>query len=64
MPNSQFKTGFFSQFSDAQIKNQYAENAKGLKTMHEKAKATGKKVNNFTADQLKVLSVKFENLAK
>lgn len=35
------------------IKEQYLANANGLQKMYEKAIKTGKKVNGYTADQLK-----------
>lgn len=43
------------------IKQQYAENTKGLKKMLDKAKISGKKVNGYSADQLQVLVTEFEN---
>ena len=47
-----------------QLNNQYAANAKTLEGMRKKAEATGKKVNNYTADQLVILEGKFKELAK
>ena len=39
--------------SEDRIRQQYADNAAVLKTMYEKAVRTGKKVNGYTAAQLK-----------
>lgn len=45
------------------IKNQYRENLKGLKQMYAKAILTGKKVNNYTEQQLSEMVARFEKLA-
>ncbi len=41
------------------IKNQYLANAKTFEQMYNKAIATGKKVNNYTAEQLEQLTAEF-----
>lgn len=46
-----------------QINNQFKANAEGLKRMEHKAISTGKKVNNFTAEQLTQYRKKYELLA-
>ena len=50
--------------SHEQITRQYGANAQQLHQMHEKAVQTGKKVNGYTAGQLKVLADRFDDLAK
>jgi hypothetical protein len=55
--------GFFSQFSEAQMKSQYRANYETLKWMLEKAIRTGKKVNNYTEDQLRANVAKYAVLA-
>lgn len=45
--------------SEERIKQQYAENAKGLQNMLHKAVSTGKKVNGYTAEQLAELHSEF-----
>jgi hypothetical protein len=55
---------FFRQFSVSQLAAQYAKNAAGLRTMHAKAVDTGKKVNNYTADQLSEMADRYEALAR
>lgn len=54
---------FFSQFTTEQLKAQYRKNLEGLKKMLEKAKATGKKVNGYTEQQLSEIVSQFESLA-
>ena len=46
------------------IKDQYLANAKGLQQMLDKAVKTGKKVNNYTKEQLKEMVAKYNDLAK
>jgi hypothetical protein len=46
---------FFAQFSEDQIRKQIEGNLKGVESMLEKAKRTGKKVNGFTAEQIEVM---------
>jgi len=41
------------------IKEQYLSNAQGLEKMYNKAVATGKKVNGYTADQLDKMAADF-----
>lgn len=41
------------------IKEQYLDNAKTFEKMYNKAIATGKKVNNYTAEQLEQLTAEF-----
>lgn len=41
------------------IRRQYAKNAAGLRRMHAKAVASGKKVNGYTADQLADMSADY-----
>jgi hypothetical protein len=55
---------FFSQFSEEQMKNQYRANLVGLKKMLAKAEQTDKKVNGYTIDQLRVIVIKYTELAK
>ena len=45
------------------IKAQYAANAQGLEKMYNKAVETGKKVNGYTADQLKEKVEEYKKLA-
>lgn len=45
------------------IKAQYLANAQGMERMYNKAVETSKKVNGFTADQLKAKIEEFKNLA-
>lgn len=45
------------------LKQQYADNAKGMERMYNKAVETGKKVGGFTADQLKEKIEQFKNMA-
>ncbi len=47
-----------------QLKKQYFNNALQLEKMYKKAIATGKKVNGFTADQLKAYCTEYYNKAK
>lgn len=47
-----------------QLRSQYLANAKQLKEMHDKAVRTGKKVNKFSADQLKHLYEQAEKNAR
>lgn len=47
-----------------QLKKQYFNNAVQLEKMYKKAIETGKKVNGFTAEQLKTSYVEFYNKAK
>jgi hypothetical protein len=54
----------FSNVSPEMIKKQYAENAKQLKAMYDKAIATGKKVNGFSAPQLEKLYKQAEKNSK
>lgn len=53
----------FFNISLKRISEQYADNAKGIETMLLKAIKTGKKVNGYTAEQLKELLKKFQFLA-
>ena len=46
------------------LNEQYAENAKTFERMYEKAIKTGKKVNGYTAVQLKQMVEKYKGLAK
>lgn len=46
------------------LNNQYLANAMQLEEMYNKAVLTGKKVNNYTADQLEELTGKFYQLAQ
>jgi hypothetical protein len=55
--------GFFDQFTPEQMRAQYAKNANGLRFLLAKAERTGKKVNGYTADQLRAHIEKFERLA-
>ena len=41
------------------IKEKYLDNAKTFEKMYNKAIATGKKVNNYTAEQLEQLTAEF-----
>ncbi len=41
------------------IKDQYLANAKVLEGMHKKAVSTGKKVNNYTANQLETFTTEY-----
>lgn len=50
--------------SEENIKKQYAANAAGLKRMYDKAINTGKKVNGFTAEELKEHFLLYEKLSK
>ncbi len=45
------------------IKAQYLANAQGMERMYNKAIETGKKVNGYTAEQLKVKVEEFKALA-
>jgi len=45
------------------LKQQYADNAKGMERMYNKAVTTGKKVGGFTAEQLKEKIEQFKALA-
>lgn len=47
-----------------QLQTQYKANAEILATMRNKAIRTGKKVGNYTADQLTVRAAKYKELAK
>lgn len=47
-----------------QIRRQHARNAEGLRQMIEKAERTGKKVNNYTAQQLKEMEERARLLSK
>lgn len=47
-----------------QLNSQYADNAKVLKGMQAKAVKSGKKVNGYTADQLKEAANTYDNLSK
>lgn len=49
--------------TEEQLNNQYAENAKGLSQMRDKAIRTGKKVNNYTGKQLTAITTKYVELA-
>ncbi len=46
-----------------QLNNQYLRNAQVFEKMYEKAVATSKKVNGYTADQLDQLTGKYYQLA-
>jgi hypothetical protein len=46
------------------LNQQYAANAATFKTMYDKAVKTGKKVNGYTADQLKKLYDQYTQLSK
>lgn len=50
--------------SISQLKTQYARNAAQLRAMQAKAESTGKKVGNYTAQQLADRAYRFEQLAK
>ena len=54
---------YFDQFSQEQIKRQYAQNAKGLEIMVERSKKTGK-YNGYTTDQLDIKVIEYKNKAK
>lgn len=54
---------FFSQFTPDQLRTQYAKNAAGLRFMLARAERTGRKVNGFTASQLRDRVATFERLA-
>lgn len=41
------------------IKEQYLANAQGLEKMYNKAITTGKKVNGYTAEQLKSMTAQY-----
>lgn len=41
------------------IKEQYLANAQGLEKMYNKAIATGKKVNGYTAEQLEAITAEY-----
>jgi hypothetical protein len=45
------------------IRRQYAKNAIGLQKLHAKAVQSGKKVNGYTAEQLRVLVADYEHLS-
>ena len=45
------------------LKIQYKANAEGLERMYNKAVSTGKKVNGYTADQLKIKVEQYKTLA-
>lgn len=47
----------------AQLKKQYARNAVQLRKMWHKAVTSGKKVNGYTAAQLRARAAEFEKLA-
>lgn len=54
---------WFDQFSPEQLRRQYAKNVVGLKAMLARAERTGRKVNGFTADQLRDRVREFERRA-
>ena len=56
--------GFFNQFTPEQIRAQYARCIPGLMAMLAKAERTGKKVNGYTADQLKMHISDFRRKAR
>lgn len=58
------QTASFFGVSVERIKQQYAENAKQLEQMYNKAVATGKKVNGFTAEYLKAKVTEYKHKAK
>lgn len=58
------KTGFFSQFTDEQMKAQYRANLVSLQQMYDRAKKTGKKVNGFTVDALALLVDRYKKLSE
>lgn len=47
-----------------QLNAQYAANARTLEGMHKKAKRTGKKVNDYTEQQLKAHTERYNRMAK
>lgn len=61
--NQQQTANFFG-VSVENLKRQYAENAKVMETMYTKAVQTGKKVNGYTADQLKNMVADYKQRAK
>lgn len=54
---------YFDQFSQEQIKNQYTENAKGLKVMVARSQKTGT-YNGYTTHQLEQKVVEYQSKAK
>jgi len=56
--------GFFDQFTPEQMQRQYAKNAEGLRRLLARAESTGKKVNGFTAAQLRDRVEVFEAKAR
>lgn len=50
--------------TEQQLQNQYKHNADTLTAMRDKASKTGKKVGNYTAEQLTERAAKYSELSK
>lgn len=62
--NGQYIAPFFNSFTDEQIKKQYAENAKVLYSLRDKAIKKGKKINGYSIAQLDTLAKQYEAVSK
>lgn len=54
---------FFRAFPKARLEEQYAKNAIGLRRLQTKAERLGRKVNGYTADQLRAKADEYERLS-
>jgi hypothetical protein len=61
---SVFELAAMFHVSEDRIKQQYADNAAIIKKQLDKAIKTGKKVNGYTAEELKVNYQRYINLSK